>query len=154
MIQEKFWDKNFGPMGHPWGLWGQDLRRTWTNDLSDFIFWSYRVHLTTLTQWHARHKPKIWKRLGHGVLGVYHQVPYLWTEGTDRCSEPFFLQVFSQPSLPSSQHQSLYCPVPTLPTLSAALHCWAPIRHFCSTVFLKSSKWSRLSAAGNSWDDL
>ena len=68
MIQEKFWDKNFGPMGHPWGLWGQDLRRTWTNDLSDFIFWSYRVHLTILTQWHARHKPKIWKRLGHGVI--------------------------------------------------------------------------------------
>ena len=22
LIKEKFWTKNFGPMGHPWGTWG------------------------------------------------------------------------------------------------------------------------------------
>ena len=94
----------------------------------------------------------LWRKSTIYVLGVYHQVPYLWTEGTDSCSEPFFLQVFSQPSLPSSQHQSLYCPVRTLPTLSATLHCWAVGTHppFLFNSFLKSSKWSELSAAGNS----
>ena len=22
LIRKKFWTKNFGPMGHPWGTWG------------------------------------------------------------------------------------------------------------------------------------
>ena len=37
---EKFSTQNFGPMGHPWGAWGQDLGNGWAESFKncDFLF--------------------------------------------------------------------------------------------------------------------
>ena len=49
MIWENFWAKNFGPMGHSWGPWGQDLSRTPMKDFPNLKFWSNGVHTTALS---------------------------------------------------------------------------------------------------------
>ena len=47
MIWEKFWTKNFGPMGHPWGTWGQDLRRDRMKYFENIKSSLFGVHMTS-----------------------------------------------------------------------------------------------------------
>ena len=40
IIWEKFWDKNFGPKGHPWGTWGPKNGRPIDLDFQTMVFQS------------------------------------------------------------------------------------------------------------------
>ena len=40
--------KFFGPLGHPWGTWGQYLKKPSIKDLKNDVSWSYRPQITIL----------------------------------------------------------------------------------------------------------
>ena len=67
IMWEKFSTQNFGPMGHPWGTWGLDLRRDGTEYFQNIISSLSGVHMTSLHHWIPSHLKKILVTFAIGV---------------------------------------------------------------------------------------